>query len=144
MNCAPNEGDLTRLRNAKGWSQRELAKRAYVHHKTVQYWEAQGTLNWDSLALHCIADVLEWELSETNTRARHGVMSQTAIDGILKQEAHQLPESVERRLWNARVTCGAKTRGGAPCRAKSVPGKRRCKLHGGMSTGPKVRRNRNS
>ena len=36
-----------------------------------------------------------------------------------------------------RITCGAKTRNGTPCRAKSLPGKQRCKWHGGCSTGPK-------
>lgn len=33
-------------------------------------------------------------------------------------------------------TCGAKTRSGAPCKRAPVDGKRRCKLHGGASTGP--------
>lgn len=33
--------------------------------------------------------------------------------------------------------CGAKTRKGSPCQCKPEPGKRRCKLHGGKSTGPK-------
>ncbi len=37
-----------------------------------------------------------------------------------------------------RVICGAKTRKGVPCRAKSEPGRRRCKFHGGKSTGPKT------
>ena len=38
----------------------------------------------------------------------------------------------------ARVICGAKRRrDGQPCQALSVPGKRRCKWHGGASTGPK-------
>ncbi|WP_367647925.1 HGGxSTG domain-containing protein [Ruegeria arenilitoris] len=36
-----------------------------------------------------------------------------------------------------RPTCGAKTRAGGQCRARVVPGKRRCRLHGGLSTGPK-------
>jgi hypothetical protein len=36
-----------------------------------------------------------------------------------------------------RVTCGARRRrDGLPCQALSVPGKRRCKWHGGASTGP--------
>ena len=39
-----------------------------------------------------------------------------------------------------RVTCGARRRrDGLPCQALSVPGKRRCKWHGGWSTGPKTR-----
>lgn len=39
----------------------------------------------------------------------------------------------------ARVPCGARRRrDGLPCQALSVPGKRRCKWHGGCSTGPKT------
>ena len=32
--------------------------------------------------------------------------------------------------------CGARTRGGAQCRAPAMRGRRRCRLHGGKSTGP--------
>ncbi len=39
----------------------------------------------------------------------------------------------------ARVICGAKRRrDGEPCQGLSVPGRRRCKWHGGASTGPKT------
>lgn len=41
-----------------------------------------------------------------------------------------------KRGSNDRVVCGAKTRAGVPCRAKSEPGRRRCRFHGGLSTGP--------
>jgi hypothetical protein len=34
--------------------------------------------------------------------------------------------------------CGAKNRRGEPCRGTIVPGKRRCRFHGGLSTGPKT------
>ena len=37
-----------------------------------------------------------------------------------------------------RPACGALTRQGAICAAKVVPGKKRCRLHGGLSTGPKT------
>jgi hypothetical protein len=38
-----------------------------------------------------------------------------------------------------RVQCQAKRhRDGQPCQAKSEPGKRRCRFHGGRSTGPKT------
>lgn len=38
-----------------------------------------------------------------------------------------------------RVTCGARRRrDGLPCQALSVPGKRRCKWHGGCATGPRT------
>ncbi len=39
----------------------------------------------------------------------------------------------------ARVVCGAtRHRDGQPCEALSVPGKRRCRFHGGASTGPRT------
>ncbi|WP_142084335.1 HGGxSTG domain-containing protein [Roseinatronobacter monicus] len=37
-----------------------------------------------------------------------------------------------------RPQCGARARSGAPCKHKVIPGKRRCKYHGGRSTGPKT------
>lgn len=40
---------------------------------------------------------------------------------------------------NTRVVCGAKRRrDGEPCQGLSVPGKFRCKWHGGASTGPRT------
>jgi len=54
---------------------------------------------------------------------------------------------LQRWLWQRayamerdnRVVCGARRRrDGQPCEALSVPGKRRCKWHGGMSTGPRT------
>ena len=39
--------------------------------------------------------------------------------------------------------CGAFARStGKPCQAPRVPGKRRCRLHGGLSTGPKTEEGR--
>ena len=45
-----------------------------------------------------------------------------------------------RQLANSmRVPCGGKRRrDGQPCEALSVPGKRRCRWHGGCSTGPRT------
>lgn len=34
------------------------------------------------------------------------------------------------------LRCGAKTRAGTPCKRKDLMDSGRCKLHGGMSTGP--------
>jgi hypothetical protein len=34
------------------------------------------------------------------------------------------------------LTCGAKTRAGTPCKRKDLYRSGRCKLHGGLSTGP--------
>jgi hypothetical protein len=35
-------------------------------------------------------------------------------------------------------TCGAKTRAGSTCTHKIIPGKTRCRFHGGKSTGPRT------
>ena len=50
----------------------------------------------------------------------------------LDQAGYPLPE-------DQRPECGARTRSGAPCRERVVPGKCRCRAHGGLSTGPKTR-----
>ncbi|WP_339109498.1 HGGxSTG domain-containing protein [Thioclava sp. GXIMD4216] len=39
---------------------------------------------------------------------------------------------------NVRIICGAKTRKGETCKALAVVGKKRCKHHGGLSTGPRT------
>jgi len=36
------------------------------------------------------------------------------------------------------LTCGAKTRKGTPCKRKDLYRNGRCKLHGGLSTGPRT------
>ena len=36
------------------------------------------------------------------------------------------------------MTCGAKTRAGTPCKRIDLEANGRCKLHGGLSTGPRT------
>lgn len=49
------------------------------------------------------------------------------------------PERYRSRASIKRIPCGGRRRrDGKPCEALSVPGKRRCKWHGGMSTGPRT------
>lgn len=38
------------------------------------------------------------------------------------------------------LACGAKTRAGTPCKLRSICLNGRCKLHGGLSTGPKTKK----
>ena len=81
--------------------------------------------------------------SAPNARARDGSYRHSAMDDLLEatiaQELSRLKEREALRLARRRVVCGAKTtRKGTPCKNKSEPGRRRCKFHGGMSTGPKT------
>jgi hypothetical protein len=41
-------------------------------------------------------------------------------------------------LRKQRPACGARNRRGEDCRVRVEPGKRRCRFHGGLSTGPKT------
>lgn len=61
-------------------------------------------------------------MSHDIARARGGVLGRATLS---------------RAAWPP-VFCGARTRKGTPCRAKALPGKKRCKFHGGASTGPKT------
>ena len=55
-------------------------------------------------------------------------------------------QSLETRLANlvSAPRCGAKTRAGTPCQCPVIRGRKRCRLHGGLSPGaPKGRSNGN-
>ncbi|WP_369334892.1 HGGxSTG domain-containing protein [Tahibacter harae] len=39
---------------------------------------------------------------------------------------------------SSRPPCGAHTRRGTPCQGGKIPGRKRCKWHGGLSTGPRT------
>jgi hypothetical protein len=71
------------------------------------------------------------EFSDANARARitsEGVLSGPKGSAAIENKAKQ----------SARVPCGARRRrDGLPCQALSAPGRRRCKWHGGLSTGPR-------
>ena len=99
---------LKQCRNHAGWSQSELAKRAGLHETSVKLWEAKT-----------------------------GVIGGVAVNQMFRALAAELM-SDEQPATPSDQRCGARTRKGSPCRSKPLPGKRRCKFHGGMSTGPKT------
>lgn len=73
--------------------------------------------------------------SRSSTRAQDS----DASSGISRHFAGAQARAYESGQATRRVTCGAKRhRDGLPCQAKSEPGKRRCRFHGGRSTGPRT------
>ena len=51
---------------------------------------------------------------------------------LLKTEVRLIKEPADHTVaMHLSPRCGARTRGGAPCRAPAVGGKRRCRMHGG-------------
>lgn len=131
--------ELKRRREGKGWSQRELARRAGLRHGTVQYLERRGELNQNCRGILACARALRW-------RPRHPKPEPVELLDIWADVTEAMERILKRKYGLTRPkpkapapqTCDAKTRQGHPCRNKPMPGKRRCKFHGGMSTGPRT------
>lgn len=65
-------------------------------------------------------------------RAEGRNSSYTVVNGVVTQFwVGNQPKRLQGR-------CGALCRSGEPCKLRVVEGKRRCRLHGGKSTGPKT------
>ena len=118
--------------------------------------EPYGSLSTNSGVLNSI--VLEWArlkglalataaISRPSARACPGASESGGHSGVstpLRPRAGDFEPAVRTGSVESnggpaarRVACGAiRRRDGKPCEALSVPGKRRCKWHGGCSTGP--------
>lgn len=138
-------GDLRAYRKAAKLTQADLASRAGVCRDTVQYWEAkdQVPLRWGAPA--ALATALgvpkNADFPKVSAPARGwGVIDpwQAKLDAQAEAALSAMKERQAQHLVRLRVKCGAKTRAGGECRNKSEPGKRRCKFHGGKSTGAKT------
>ena len=83
-------------------------------------------------------------LRELATGKGHKLMTPGSCE--FGDQPHQANQDAERRLGNLRQAprCGAKTRAGTPCQCPAMRGRRRCRLHGGLSPGaPRGARNGN-
>jgi len=126
--------DLKGFRIAAGLSRRALADLADLHPDTVRYWESKARVDLRGWAPDRLLRALgKGDLVERHTypaRRTFGVFPHTmrARGGVLGENGKHAQ----------RQTCGARTRKGAPCRARAINGKGRCKFHGGMSTGPRT------
>ena len=135
--------ELAQIRMAEGLTQAELAERAGISRQAVSYWEGQSELSPHSDALRHVARVINlhrlWgrkrfaEFLEAEARAR-----QAQYAALVAAEEARLAKIGARR----QVPCGALTRAATECRLMSEPGKLRCRLHGGRSTGPRTQEGR--
>jgi len=72
-------------------------------------------------------------------RRQHCTSEDCAIGALCREmEAIGLYGDGQPLPRRDRPTCGARNRQGNPCSVKVEPGKRRCRFHGGLSTGPKT------
>lgn len=137
---------LQAVRRDAGYSQSALACLIGCSRNAVSYWENQSVIDNGSLRYGVpkrIGKALGFEplpINRTSTRARgDGVLlwhdaQQRSLDREFERLKARLASSAARH----RQQCGAQTRKGQPCRNMSEAGRRRCKFHGGCSTGPKT------
>lgn len=133
--------ELKAARKSRKLSRRRLAELTGLHTDSIRYWEGKAFIDLRGYAPDLILEALGMgELSRrgvypserfltagfgnknTHTRARDWV-----LDFADKLQVSARPK-----------TCGARTRKGTPCRARAMPGRKRCKFHGGASTGPRT------
>ncbi|CAM3142455.1 helix-turn-helix transcriptional regulator [Paracoccus nototheniae] len=135
--------ELAASRKAAGLSQTKLAQRAGIGRHAVSYWECKPQVERRAWAVNCMAGVLGLpdvpdRHPVANGWAAHMEAELTARDAAFIAMVARLQARSEAFKATRRVRCGARTRKGEPCRMKSEPGKRRCKFHGGKSTGAKT------
>lgn len=159
--------ELQQRRRAAGYSQTVMAALIGCSRHAVSHWETQTFINprrlrygvpaqmGEVLGFKAVCriiplpmrarehEVLDRNDNRTSTHARgDGVLQlpewtdwqQAALD----RECLRVKLRVEAKAARYRQPCGAKTRKGHPCLNKSEAGRRRCKFHGGKSTGPKT------
>lgn len=122
-----------------GWAVRRMAEAEPQIQAVLQDWCTNTRGRGLGISLKRILPIYPW----SNARARDWSYKPSALDALLEAaitlELSRMKEREAQRLARLRVTCGAKTtRKGTPCRNKSEPGRKRCKYHGGKSTGPKT------
>jgi len=73
---------------------------------------------------------------ELNDGRDHNWAAYLALEGAQSSARFHIRQN---RLLEIQRRCGAKIKSaGRPCKMKPLPGRNRCKFHGGLSTGPKT------
>ena len=139
--------ELRAHRKAMGLSQKTLAHRAIISCSAVKYWERKARIKPSVWAVKRIAKALGIGVQPANLPqyARAGGRGVTEwgqtsgkLDAEVELKMVAWRERAALRAARRRVVCGANTRKDTPCRNLSEPGRKRCKFHGGKSTGPKT------
>lgn len=97
-------------------------------------------IEWAELAGIKNAEITKPMSSENTPIVKRPIRARAhEFDSEQPMLADSWPAAGRAREAAKRVICGARRhRDGQPCRAKSEPGKRRCRFHGGRSTGPRT------
>lgn len=129
---------LRAMRKLRGLSQGQLAERVGISRQIVSTYENRPIVKWWNEGPAACLEVLGLCPPRPHpSRAYTG----SRIFSPLSDDARAFEAEVAKILAatdrsQVRVICGARMRDGTACRSKSEPGKSRCRLHGGLSTGP--------
>ena len=155
--------ELKARRRAQGINQTQMGQLIGCSRHAVSYWETQaGPMRYRRVrygvparmcevlkievlpnysALHAGAHARHGVLlpiNGTTTRAREDGVLEDAVQAALDRECARQLEKAQTKAARYRQPCQARTRKGHPCKMQSEAGRRRCKFHGGLSTGPKT------
>lgn len=146
MNYGFGGCDLRSLRLLCRRTQSCVAAAAGVHVDTVRYWERKKELDLQNKSVRALLKSLGAQSLYRAADARRQKAIGTAYATSTRGRAHArlgvLAEAQSEFTAGGRTVCGAKTRRGTPCVAKAVRGKKRCRIHGGLSTGPRTKEGR--
>ncbi len=131
--------ELAAIRLRAGLRQSDLAQRGGIGRHAVSYWENKARVDRIAWAVQRMAEVLDLpEPERSQRRPSRWEEADRQAERVFIAHVARIKARAEALAAKRRVMCGAKTRKGTPCRCKSEPGKRRCKFHGGMSTGART------
>ena len=135
--------DIKIKRLKRGLSQTALGELVGCSRYTIARMEGRSQINARWGLPSRIAQELGVLVYDPSTRARGAEVLPDSPDITLSPDRQQerldhVNARVKAMASRFRQPCEATTRKGTPCRNLSEPGKRRCKFHGGMSTGPRT------
>lgn len=143
--------ELKAARKQQGLNQTQMGALIGYSRHMISYWERKAApMTWREANYGALKDYLAalgievLRYCPTSTRACGvGVLhnrdrQQEAFDALYAKELARIEAKAALKAARYRERCRAKTRKGHPCRNMSEAGRRRCKFHGGMSTGPKT------
>lgn len=133
---------LKDARRRSGWRQVDLAERAGVNVQTVKYWEGKkgsiaghapecfyGAFQAADVNMNGIAPAKSWGVRQSEP---------DSISVLLYSPPPKTKTPEKPKALRVKPNCGAKNRRGQPCAMTPEPDKKRCKFHGGRSTGPRT------
>lgn len=148
--------ELKQTRVQANWTQKDLAQKAGVHVQTVKYHERRKD-QLDGVACSRFRKAFAGagkSLSELPKRRSALIASRPMVEPrrpvavvTTKIQKGNNPKTMQpksgfknqnKTTAAGLIRCEAITRKGSPCKAKAVSGRHRCKIHGGLSTGPRT------